>query len=390
MRIGIMGGTLDPVHLGHVQIAMQVMKRMQLDRVMLLPAGDPPHKGRTTPKADRMAMAEIAAEEYAGLFASNVEINREGTTYTVDTLTRLSKAMPENEWVYIVGADTLEVLSSWRCFEKVAGMCTFAAVGRPGSDAGNIKACVEKLESTYGAKIALMAFDGPEISSTDIRKRVAEGRSIEALVPRGVAAYIARKGLYLSCDDEKSMLKKLEEALTPHRFQHTLGVADTAQRLAKGCGVDPMLARLAGLMHDCAKSMAYEAMVSMIREHALDVDDLELENPALVHAPAGMIVARDVYGVKDPGVLSAIRKHTIGDVSMSAMDALIYVSDFIEPGRKPFPGLEKARTMAEVDIFEAARVCAELSGTYVKAQGQPVHPRTQAMIQALEGRLKHG
>lgn len=390
MRIGIMGGTLDPVHLGHVQIAMQVMKRMQLDRVMLLPAGDPPHKGRTTPKADRMAMAEIAAEEYAGLFASNVEINREGTTYTVDTLTRLSKAMPENEWVYIVGADTLEVLSSWRCFEKVAGMCTFAAVGRPGSDAGNIKACVEKLESTYGAKIALMAFDGPEISSTDIRKRVAEGRSIEALVPRGVAAYIARKGLYLSCDDEKSMLKKLEEALTPHRFQHTLGVADTAQRLAKGCGVDPMRARLAGLMHDCAKSMAYEAMVSMIREHALDVDDLELENPALVHAPAGMIVARDVYGVKDPGVLSAIRKHTIGDVSMSAMDALIYVSDFIEPGRKPFPGLEKARTMAEVDIFEAARVCAELSGTYVKAQGQPVHPRTQAMIQALEGRLKHG
>lgn len=381
---------MDPVHLGHVQIAMQVMKRMQLDRVMLLPAGDPPHKGRTTPKADRMAMAEIAAEEYAGLFASNVEINREGTTYTVDTLTRLSKAMPENEWVYIVGADTLEVLSSWRCFEKVAGMCTFAAVGRPGSDAGNIKACVEKLESTYGAKIALMAFDGPEISSTDIRKRVAEGRSIEALVPRGVAAYIARKGLYLSCDDEKSMLKKLEEALTPHRFQHTLGVADTAQRLAKGCGVDPMRARLAGLMHDCAKSMAYEAMVSMIREHALDVDDLELENPALVHAPAGMIVARDVYGVKDPGVLSAIRKHTIGDVSMSAMDALIYVSDFIEPGRKPFPGLEKARTMAEVDIFEAARVCAELSGTYVKAQGQPVHPRTQAMIQALEGRLKHG
>ena len=91
MRIGIMGGTLDPVHRGHVEIALKVRQELALDSVMLLPAGDPPHKGKTTPKIDRMRMAEIAAAEHEGLFASDIEIKREGTTFTVDTLEQLSE-----------------------------------------------------------------------------------------------------------------------------------------------------------------------------------------------------------------------------------------------------------------------------------------------------------
>ena len=112
-----------------------------------------------------------------------------------------------------------------------------------------------------------------------------------------------------------------------------------------------------------------------------DLDAAELETRAILHAPAGMVVARDEYGVRDPRILSAIRKHTVGDGHMSPMDALIYVSDFIEPGREPFPGLEKARGLAEKDIFEAMCCCAELTEKHLRSRGQSIHPRTLQLLE---------
>lgn len=384
MKIGIMGGTLDPVHRGHVDIALKVMKEMALDRVMLLPAGDPPHKGKTTPKLDRMRMAQIAASEHPGFFASDVEISREGTTYTVDTLTQLTQAQPEVEWVYIVGADTLDVLDSWRSFVKVAGMCTFAAVGRPGNDAARIRHRADELARQYGAKIVLMDFDGPDISSTEIRRCVSEGLSVNHLVPDGVAAYIKEQGLYLCAYNEDKIIEKLRKHISKHRLEHTMGVAFTAKRLAERFGVDPARAYLAGLLHDCAKGMEYKDMCKLVKDSVPDADTSEMESRAVLHAPAGMVVARNKYGVRDPQILSAIRRHTLGGPDMTPMEALIYVADFIEPGRKPFPGLEKARKAAEEDIYAALRICAELSSEYVSQQGLPVHPRTQAMLDTIQ------
>lgn len=384
MRIGIMGGTLDPVHRGHIEIARKVKQELALDQVMLLPAGDPPHKGKTTPKADRMRMAEIAAGENTGFFASDIEINREGTTFTVDTLTQLTQAQPEIEWTYIVGADTLDTLDSWRNFVKIAGLCSFAAVGRPGNDALRIRKRADELAKQYGAKITLMDFDGPDISSTEIRRCAAEGLDIRHLVSDGVAEYIREKGLYLCAYNEDKIIEKLRKHISKHRLEHTMGVAFTAKRLAGKYDVDPCKAYLAGLLHDCAKGMEYREMCMLVQENVPDVDETEMDSRAVLHAPAGMVIARNKFGVRNPEILSAIRNHTLGAPEMSAMDALIYVADFIEPGRKPFPGLKKAREAAERDIFEALRICAELSSAYVEEQGLDVHPRTQAMLDNLK------
>jgi len=157
-------------------------------------------------------------------------------------------------------------------------------------------------------------------------------------------------------------------------------VADTAQRLAPNCGVDPLRARLAGLLHDCAKSMQLDEMRQLVIKNLPDIDEEELETRAILHAPAGMVMARELFGVRDPSILSAIRKHTVGDGEMSPMDALIYVSDFIEPGREPFPGLEKARKLAEKDIYRAMVCCTQLTAKHLKAQGKHVHPRSQALL----------
>ncbi len=381
MKVGILGGTLDPVHNGHIEIALAAMDALKLDRVLLMPAGDPPHKKRRTDKWARMRMTEIAAAEHENLFASDVEIRRMGTTYTVDTLTALSVEQPEVEWTYIVGADTLNALDSWKEFPRVARLCAFAAVARPGYDQALTELRARAITECYGTRVEILPVSGPKISSTQVRKRVAEGRPIDDIVPAGVAEYIRRNGLYLCDYSETQILEMLKAHLTFRRFTHTLGVAETAQRLAPQCGVDPLRARLAGLLHDCAKSMQMEEMRALVAAHMPDLDRAELDTRAILHAPAGMIVAHDAFGVRDPQILSAIRKHTVGDGVMSPMDALIYVSDFIEPGRDDFPGLSDARRAAEEDIWRAMHICAELTAGHLREHGQPIHPRTLSLLE---------
>ena len=380
MKIGILGGTLDPVHNGHIEIATAAMAALGLERVALMPSGDPPHKNRATSKWDRLRMAELAAEAHPGLYASDREIRREGTTYTVDTLSALVVEQPDVEWTYILGADALNKLDTWKEFPRIARLCSFAAVSRPGCDEDLARLRARAISSCYHTRVDLLPVSGPPLSSTAVRKRVAEGLPGDGCVPGAVADYIRQKGLYLCKYSEEQIMEHLKGMLTYHRFTHTLGVADTAQRLATNCGVDPLRARLAGLLHDCAKSMPLEEMREMVMNNLDDLDVEELETRAILHAPAGMVMARDVFGVRDPSILSAIRKHTVGDGEMSPMDALIYVSDFIEPGREPFPGLEKARKLAEKDIYKAMVCCTQLTAKHLKSQGKHVHPRSQALL----------
>ena len=382
MKIGILGGTLDPVHNGHVEIARAAMGALGLDRVALMPSGDPPHKPRAADKRDRLEMARLAAAGQEGLYVSDMEVRREGVTYTVDTLSALSVEAPGVTWTYIIGADTLTQLESWREFPRVARLCEFAVVNRPGCEAELTRLRADAIAACYGARLRLLDVSGPALSSSEIRGRVAAGEDISDAVPAPVADYIRARGLYLCDYSEAQILEKLRATLTARRFTHTLGVADTAERLAPKCGVDPHRARLAGLLHDCAKSMPLEEMRALVTEKLPDLDVRELETRQILHAPAGMILARDEYGVRDPSILSAIRKHTVGAGDMSPMDALIYTADFIEPGRMPFPGLEKARRLAEEDIYQGMLCCAELTAKHLRAQGQDIHPRTLNLISA--------
>ena len=366
MKIGILGGTLDPVHNGHIDIALAAMS------------------ARASDKLDRLRMAELATEGREGLYASDLEIRRLGPTYTVDTLSALTVEHPEVEWVYILGADALNKLDTWREFPRIARLCAFAAVSRPGCDEDLARLRARAIGSCYHTRVDLLNVSGPPLSSTSVRKRVAEGLPIDDCVPPRVAAYIRERGLYLCKYGEAQILERLKGMLTDRRFIHTLGVADTAERLAPRCGVDVRRARLAGLLHDCAKSMPLEDMRAMVMEHLPDLDAEELETRAILHAPAGMVLAQNLFGVRDPAILRAIRKHTVGDGSMSPMDALIYVSDFIEPGREPFPGLDKARKLAEKDIYRAMCCCARLTEKHLKSRGQHMHPRTQALLDNYE------
>ncbi len=378
MRIGIMGGTLDPVHNGHLCIAEAVLKHLGLDRIMLLPAGDPPHKAKPTLKTDRLSMAKLAVEGNKDIFVCGIEIFREGTTFTVDTLTELSYWNPSTEWFYIIGADTLDVLDTWRNLKGVSEKCTFAVVGRADEAPDENRAAY--LSETYGSRFVFVPVNGPDISSTDVRTRAAKGEDISDVVPQAVASYIRKNGLYICGMPKHAIMAELNKSLKPSRVEHTLGVAETAVRLAKKFGINPVKAEIAALLHDCAKYMSVPEMQQMLSGMPDQTDDAEFNTPSILHAPAGAVLAREKYGVQDPEILSAIRKHTIGDEIMSPLDALIYTADFIEPGREAFPGLDEPRALAEVDIYAAMRRCTELTNSYLLSQGKEPHHKSLKML----------
>ena len=363
--IGILGGTLDPVHLGHLALLRAAREQLGLDEAVLMPAGDPPHKHCHVLAEDRLQMTRLAA---AGEFAvSDAEVLRPGRTYTVDTLRRIRAERPDWDIVYAIGSDTLPNLLTWREYPEVFRLCAFATARRPGyAD-----------EVPEGARVLWLEGDIPDISSTRIRELAAVRAELSGFVSAPVGRYIRKRGLYLTAMPEVEAERALRETLSPHRFSHTLGVRETAERLANIHGLDAAAARVAGLLHDAAKCALY---IEQLRLAEGVADELERANPELLHAPAGMAVARDRFGVRDPEILSAIRNHTLGRRGMSGLELAIYVADFIEPEREDFPGLSDVRELAEADLQAAASKCAELTYDFCRRRGSAPHPRTLELL----------
>ena len=196
-RVGLMGGSFGPIHLGHIAIAGEARDALQLSHVLFLPSGRPPHKAHLgASPAQRLEMTRLAVEPLPWAQASDVEVCRQGTIYTVDTLQILSSQHPEAAFYYIIGADTLLDLPNWRNTQKVCTLCRFICLHRPGVADEAIGTALEDLRSRYGAQVHLAPASGPDISSTEIRRRVARGQSTEGLLPGAVRAYIDRENLY--------------------------------------------------------------------------------------------------------------------------------------------------------------------------------------------------
>lgn len=178
---------------------------------------------------------------------------------------------------------------------------------------------------------------------------------------------------------------KLKKELDRQRFEHTLGVEQTARQMARVFGEDEEKAALAGLLHDCAKCMPLSQMIKAARR--ADVDPVMKESKALMHAVAGRCVAQDVYGVQDEDVLGAIRWHTTGRAGMTRLEKIIYLADVIEPNRKPYPGLEDLRALCMQDLDGAMHTALRMSLEHVREQGKTLHPDTLAALADYEPEL---
>ena len=170
----------------------------------------------------------------------------------------------------------------------------------------------------------------------------------------------------------EEITKVLSNELSETRFKHTLGVAETAKILAEKWGADADAAYLAGLVHDCAKEIPVEQMVELLEKNGYCCDEMERESSNILHAPLGSIIAKEKFGVEDEDVLNAVRYHTLGRAQMSLLEKIIYVADFIEPGRK-YKEVQFVRDLAYVDIDKAVLKEADIVIKYIIDKGGVLH-----------------
>lgn len=178
-------------------------------------------------------------------------------------------------------------------------------------------------------------------------------------------------------DPRIDLIKELEKELKYSRFIHTLGVAFTATSLAERYGADMHKAEMAGLLHDCAKYIGPERMEALCRKEGLPVSATEQGNGALLHAKAGSVLARSKYGVEDEEVLSAIRCHTTGKPEMTLLEKILFLADYIEPGRDEAPNLQEIRALAFEDIDAAVIKVLRDTLDFLQASGREIDPMTQ-------------
>lgn len=195
-EIGLMGGSFNPIHCGHVALARAALESGRVERVLFLPTGNPPHKKEgLADKFDRLRMVELAVEHEAGMAVCQEEIDRDGVIYTVDTLAALKRKMPDCTLTYLIGADTLRALGTWRRVETVIERCKFLVMMREGETREEVIR-LAGLWTQRGAQIDFLDARKMDISSTQIREQIQKGLPFERLVPQAVADYIHEHGLY--------------------------------------------------------------------------------------------------------------------------------------------------------------------------------------------------
>jgi nicotinate-nucleotide adenylyltransferase len=220
MRIGLFGGTFDPIHWGHLRSAEEVSESFGLDRVLFIPASIPPHKRgqTTTPARDRLEMVRLAVARNPRFKASTVEISRPGISYSIDTVRHFAKRRRHgNSLFFIIGLDAFREIGSWKNFAEIFPLCDFIVTSRPGSkDSDPLRGtgvavkklfCYDFKQRNYkhrsGTRVFFIKLTDIAISASEIRRRIKEGESIRYLVPPGVETYIKKQGLYRNHREER-------------------------------------------------------------------------------------------------------------------------------------------------------------------------------------------
>ena len=407
-KIGIMGGTFNPIHNGHLRMAQAAMRQYHLEEVLFVPSKNPPHKKKKEiiGEEHRARMICLAIDGISGFSFSDIELKRSGTTYTCDTLSKLREVHPTWELFFILGGDSLESLDDWHMPEKIMNQCTILAAPRYGVNEKDFLAlCKEKAEK-YSGTVLPVHMEELEISSRAIRENVKKGESLLSICPEKVEKYIALHGLYgakkhkIFYDDENyneyitELLTYIEATLRPKRYQHTLGVAQTATTLGFcyfSSDSDCKRAELAGILHDCAKYLTGDEMIQLCEKHKITLTETERINTALIHGKLGAYLAKKRYGIRDAEILSSVQYHTTGKPKMTTLEKIIYVADYIEPGRKmncmPY-SLAEVRKKCYQDLDKGLLMILTNTVEYLKKSDRKIDEMTTITYEYYKERVK--
>ncbi|MCF0259245.1 MAG: nicotinate (nicotinamide) nucleotide adenylyltransferase [Erysipelotrichaceae bacterium] len=305
-KVGLMGGSFDPVHMGHIGMAKAALKQLPIEEVWFIPTKSTPLKNhRLTDEKYRWGMLKKAAASDSRFKVSPVELKRSGTSYTIDTLTQLKKDFPEIDFYWLLGADQTAQFDQWKDADKLMELARFAAVSRDG-----------KAPETGRYDFEVIEMEPVPVSSTEIRK----GHKLNYL-PDGVLDYILDNELYVR--------EWVADKVSPHRYYHSCSVAKLSRDLAKAHGLDEHRAWLMGMFHDIAKDLPKAQLRKWVE--AVNPEGLN-DHHAIWHGYAGAEIADRIYGLKDDAAKNAIFNHVKG-TSYDVYAMILFIADKLDPLR---------------------------------------------------------
>ena len=376
-RIGIYGGTYNPPHVGHMRAAAHAIEALKLDRLLLIPNNIAPHKQMPEDAAtaqQRMDMLRMSAKGLEKTEILDLELQRDGKSYTSDTVTQIRKIYPEGELFLLMGTDMFLNFLTWHEYRTISDQVTLAVFYR-GERGEQETVCrqQERLEE-MGIRVVRICNPVTAISSTDLRRMLIFGCADPYLCP-GVGDYIRAQGLYDTGTDYKNLsMDALEETvvklLKENRVAHVLGCRDAAVELARQYGENEVDAARAGLLHDITKALDGPLQLTLCSEYDILLSKFSQENPKTLHALTGSLVAEQVFG-ENQAVVAAIRYHTTGRPAMSRLEKILYLADYIEVNRN-FPGVDRLRAAAHRSLDEGMLMGLEMTLSQLREQKRQI------------------
>ncbi len=351
----------------------------------MIPDRIAPHKqipsGSPTPE-QRLEMIRIAASHYDKMEVSDIELRREGPSYSYITVQQIHEKYPGAKLYLLMGTDMFTSFLTWKNPEEIMKYATLAVMSRgEKGETADIEAQKQVIEG-MGYEAVVIENKVTAMSSTQMRRLLAF-RCAGNLLPEGVLDYIREYRLYNTRAPWKNLpMAELEEVvislLKPNRVAHVLGCRDTAVELARHWGANETDAARAGILHDITKAIDGPLQLTLCDAYGKILSDFSRKYPKTLHALTGAMVAERIFGENEE-VVSAIQWHTTGKADMTLLQKIIYVADYMEPCRD-FPGVEKLRELAYADIDAALKLGLEMTLEHLKNQGNEVSPESREAL----------
>ncbi len=363
-RIGIFGGSFNPVHCEHIKVATESIKELQLDKLFIIPTFVAPHKQgeKVLPSTDRLNLLNLAFNDDKKVIVSDYEIQKQGVSYSYLTIRHFKELYPSATLYFLMGSDMLENFPTWKNPEDIVKNCNLVLINRQGN-AVKDERLISNVKTLYNHEVIKLNVSGKDVSSTEIRLRKMLGLSLDGLVTKEVFEYIENNDLF----KPNKYYEYIKTNLPEKRKTHVLGVILTALKIAKNFEIDKTKVELAALLHDCAKYIAIE-------EYEKEKYGVPLNCPSQVaHQYVGAYIAKNVLGITDEEVLNAIRYHTSGRANMTLLEKIIYTADIIEPSRR-FLGVDELRKEVDNDFDKGFKVCVSEILEFLQNSGDEIYP----------------
>ncbi len=369
MKIAIYGGSFNPPHLGHIRAAETVARELSPDVFLIIPDNIPPHKemyAMSPSPEERMELCRLSFGHIPGAVLSDMEITREGKSYTFDTVSAVREKYPDDELFLVMGTDMLLMFEDWYHFRYLLENCTLAVLARADGDHEEISRHAAYLRSEYGARIEILTHEPFEVSSTDIRERLQRRMGADMIDDKAYSLII--KNCWYGAQPELMWLREQAYSyLKPSRIAHVAGCESEAVLLANLHGEDAEKAATAGILHDVTKKLTADEQLLLCGKYGIINSASELAAPQVIHAKTGARFAAEQFGISED-ICDAIRWHTTGKPDMTLLEKIVYLADFVEPTRS-FPGVDELRELAYKDVDKAMARALEMSLEFIRSRG---------------------